>query len=122
MSKPFTSSKFRSKEAAAVLRSEEAEHSDFNLSKWTKLAIADMAQFAHLQGSTNGNERRTYFRAARAVREGVELFALRFWPSCKDWNKNLREIPASDRDAFFKFLRGTEKDIIDMAVLEANAE
>jgi len=71
----FPASKFRSAKAAAILRSQAAEHSDFNLQAWTEQAAEDLSGFIHLEHSANGNERRTYGSALNAVREGVALFA-----------------------------------------------
>jgi len=118
----FTASKFRSPEAARLLRAQAAEHSDFNLSKWTTQAIKDMAEFAHLKGTTNGNERRTWCKAVRAVREGVELFARTFWPSCATMEGRIDPNNRSDAALYYEFTQTRYKDIIDMAVLEANAE
>lgn len=121
METSFPASKFRSPEAARILREHAANPNDFNLQRWTDQAIKDLSEFAHLATSRDGNQRRTWGRACRAVREGVELFADKTWPSCATAEGRSRPENAKDLIARAAFLDARFKDIKDMAILEANA-
>ncbi len=115
----FRASKFRSAATAKILQA--ASEAGLGLTIWTHHAIKDLQDLVHLKDSKNGNERRTWMAARRAVREGAQMFAGLFWPSCAD-EESRHKAAAKDVTAYHRFVHTTTQDIVDMAVLEANAE
>jgi len=121
MSNPttFRASKFRSAATAKILQT--ASENGLGLTAWTHHAIKDLQEGVHLKDSKNGNERRTWLAARRAVREGAELFAGMFWPCCAT-EESRHKAAAKYVTAYWRFIHTTVQDIVDMAELEANAE